>query len=57
VPGAAGNIATEDAAYALSELGVATGIDWKALCGLALDMEGVLQRRLPGRMAHVLKAA
>jgi hydroxymethylglutaryl-CoA lyase len=57
VPGATGNIATEDAAYALGELGVATEIDWKALCGLALEMESVLQRRLPGRMAHVLKAA
>lgn len=57
VPGAAGNIATEDAAYALSELGVATGIDWRALCGLALEMEAILDRRLPGRMAHVLKAA
>lgn len=56
VPGAAGNIATEDAAYALAELGVATGIDWKALCGLALEMEAILERRLPGRMAHVLKA-
>jgi hydroxymethylglutaryl-CoA lyase len=57
VPGATGNIATEDAAYALGELGVATEIDWKALCDLALEMESVLQRRLPGRMAHVLKAA
>jgi hydroxymethylglutaryl-CoA lyase len=57
VPGAAGNIATEDAAYAMSELGVETGIDWKGLCGLALEMEEVLGRRLPGRMAHVLEAA
>ena len=57
VPDAAGNIATEDAAYAMSELGVETGIDWKCLCALALEMEAVLGRRLPGRMAHVLKAA
>lgn len=57
VPGAAGNIATEDAAYALSELGVETGINWRALCGLALEMEEILERRLPGRMAHVVKAA
>ncbi len=57
VPGAAGNIATEDAAYTLGELGIETGIDWKALCGLALEMEEILQRRLPSRMAHVLKAA
>jgi hydroxymethylglutaryl-CoA lyase len=57
VPGAAGNIATEDAAYALGELGIATGIDWKALCGLALEMEEILQRKLPSRMAHVSAAA
>jgi hydroxymethylglutaryl-CoA lyase len=57
VPGAAGNIATEDAVHALGELGVETGIDWKALCGLALEMEAILGRRLPGRMAHVLRAA
>ncbi len=57
VPGAAGNIATEDAAYALGEMGVSTGIDWKALCSLALEMEGILGRKLPSRMAHVLAAA
>lgn len=56
VPGAAGNIATEDAAYALGELGVATGLDWKALAGLTLEMEEILQRRLPSRMARVLSA-
>ncbi|UCH73510.1 MAG: hydroxymethylglutaryl-CoA lyase [Rhodospirillales bacterium] len=57
VPGAAGNIATEDAAYALGELGVETGIDWKALAGLALEMEETLQRSLPSRMARVVSAA
>jgi len=57
VPGAAGNIATEDAAYALGELGVETGIDWKALSRLALEMEEILQRKLPSRMARVLAAA
>jgi len=57
VPNAAGNIATEDAVYALNELDVETGIDWQALCGLTLELEEILQRRLPGRMAHVLEAA
>jgi len=56
VPGAAGNIATEDAVHALSALGVETGIDWRALCDLALEMETILGRRLPGRMAHVVRA-
>jgi hypothetical protein len=38
-------------------MGVETGIDLRALCDLALEMETVLGCRLPGRMAHVLKAA
>ena len=53
VPDAAGNIATEDAAYALSEMGVETGIDWQGLCGLARQMESLVGRRLPSRMAHI----
>lgn len=57
IPGAAGNIATEDAAHALSALGVETGIDWQALCAMALELEAMLGRRLPGRMAHVVKPA
>ncbi len=57
VPGAAGNIATEDAAYALGEMGISTGIDWQALCSLALEMERILGRKLPSRMAQVLAAA
>ncbi len=53
IPNAAGNIATEDAAYALAEMGVATGIDWRRLGDLALEMEALLGRTLPGRMAHL----
>ncbi|MBL6945202.1 MAG: hydroxymethylglutaryl-CoA lyase [Rhodospirillales bacterium] len=53
VPDAAGNIATEDAAFALSEMGVETGIDWQGLCGLARQLESLLERRLPSRMAHI----
>ncbi|MBT3360738.1 MAG: hydroxymethylglutaryl-CoA lyase, partial [Rhodospirillales bacterium] len=54
IPAAAGNIATEDAAYSLNEMGVETGIDWQGLCGLARQMESLVGRRLPSRMAHVL---
>jgi hydroxymethylglutaryl-CoA lyase len=53
IPGAAGNIATEDAAYATQEMGVETGIDWKNLAGLALKMEEKLGRPLPSVMAHL----
>lgn len=53
IPAASGNIATEDAVFALEEMGVATGIDWQALAALTRRLEGLLGRRLPGRMAHI----
>jgi hydroxymethylglutaryl-CoA lyase len=57
IPGAAGNIATEDAAYTLAEMGIATGLDWAGLAELALRMEAKLDRKLPGVMAHLPRAA
>ncbi len=53
IPGATGNIATEDAVYALDEMGVETGIDWHGLIDLTRQMETMLGRKLPGRMAHL----
>jgi hydroxymethylglutaryl-CoA lyase len=53
IPNASGNIATEDAAFALEEMGVKTGLDWRKLSALALELEAALGRKLPGRMAHV----
>ena len=53
IPAASGNIATEDAVFALEEMGLSTGIDWQALTVLARRLEGLLDRRLPGRMAHI----
>lgn len=53
IPAATGNIATEDAAFALGEMGLTTGIDWAALTHLTRDLETLLGRRLPGRMAHM----
>jgi hydroxymethylglutaryl-CoA lyase len=53
IPAATGNIATEDAVYALDEMGVKTGIDWRKLSAVALELEALLGRKLPGRMAHV----
>jgi hydroxymethylglutaryl-CoA lyase len=53
IPAATGNIATEDAAYAMAEMGLQSGIDWKALGVLTRELEGRLGRRLPGRMAHI----
>lgn len=57
IPGAAGNIATEDVVYALQEMGIETGIDWRKLADLALKLEERLGRRLPGRLAHLPRAA
>jgi len=49
-PGAAGNVATEDLAYMLGRMGVATGIDLAALVEAARWIEGVVGRSLPGRV-------
>lgn len=57
IPRASGNIATEDAVYALEQMGVSTGIDWRRLCVLTTEVEEKLQRRLPGRMARLQKEA
>lgn len=53
IPKATGNIATEDAAYSCAEMGLDTGIDWQALRGLVGRAETLLERPLPGRIAHV----
>jgi hydroxymethylglutaryl-CoA lyase len=57
IPAASGNIATEDAAFALQEMGVETGIDWTKLCKVTTTFEQMLGRRLPSRMAHLNEAA
>jgi hydroxymethylglutaryl-CoA lyase len=53
IPDAAGNIATEDAVFALEEIGVDTGIDWRGLSQLTREVEKKLGRRLPSALAHV----
>lgn len=55
VPKATGNIATEDAVFALGEMGVSTGVNWRALRPAVARVEGLLGRRLPGRMGHILQ--
>ncbi len=49
-PGASGNICTEDLVNLLHELGIETGIDLDALCGVARHVEGVIGRALPGQV-------
>ena len=53
IPKASGNIATEDVAFALAEMGFHTGIDWRALRGAVARAETLLNRSLPGRMGHI----
>ncbi|NVK06322.1 MAG: hydroxymethylglutaryl-CoA lyase [Marivivens sp.] len=53
VPKATGNIATEDAVFTLTEMGLETGIDWRALKPAIARAEALLDRRLPGRMGHI----
>ena len=55
VRGAAGNIATEDAVNLFNDMGVDSGIDLRKICGVSELYEDILDRRLPGRMARVLK--
>lgn len=57
VRGAAGNVPAEDAVQAFEAMGVRTGIDLADLVKVVDYLEGKLERRLPGRMAGVLRAA
>jgi len=50
-PGATGNVATEDVAYALARSGVATGVDLGALIDVVPWIEAQLGRRLPGAVS------
>ncbi|MCU0340125.1 MAG: hydroxymethylglutaryl-CoA lyase [Spirosomaceae bacterium] len=55
IKGATGNIATEDAANMLHQMGVQTGIDLRRVAALSQEMETFLERKLPGRMKDVLQ--
>lgn len=50
IPGATGNVATEDVVYLLDSLGVATVVDARAVSAVARDLEAFLERELPGRV-------
>lgn len=49
-PGATGNICTEDLVYLLEESGFDTGIDLEALIAVALRVEAIIGRPLPGQV-------
>lgn len=54
VPGAAGNIATEETVYLLHALGYQTGIDINAVARCSLKIEAFLKKRLAGKMYRIV---
>lgn len=56
VPGAAGNIATEDTAHLLETLGISTGVNYRRVGDVSRDMELFFRKTFPGRM-HRLTAS
>jgi hydroxymethylglutaryl-CoA lyase len=55
VPGAAGNIATEDTAHLMETLGIHTGVDYHRIGAVSREMETFFQKTFAGRM-HRLTA-
>ncbi len=53
VPGAAGNIGTEDTAHLLERLGIHTGVDYRQVGAVSRDMEAFFLKSFPGRMHRV----
>jgi hydroxymethylglutaryl-CoA lyase len=49
-PGATGNVPTEDVVHLLDSLGMATGVDLDRLIEVALELESVIGRTLPGQV-------
>jgi len=53
IPGAAGNIPTEEVVYMLEEMGINTGVNLKGLISCTRDIEKFLGRSLSSRMMKV----
>ena len=54
VPGAAGNIATEDTAHLLETLGIHTGVDYRQIAALSYELETFFGTCFAGRMHRVM---
>lgn len=50
IPGATGNIPTEDTAYMLESIGMTTGVDYEAVAAVSLEIERFLEKHLPGKL-------
>lgn len=53
IPGARGNIATEDTAHMLHEIGIPTGIDINRLIETSRDFEKAMGKEFPAMMTHL----
>lgn len=54
IPGATGNIATEDTVYLLESMGLKTGIDINKLSEITSKVSQHLQRELPGKLYKLI---
>ena len=55
VPGAAGNIATEDTAYLMTSMGIETGIDIATVATQAKRLEKFLNKQFPGKVHRLFQ--
>ncbi len=55
IEGATGNIATEDTAYLLDELGIETGVDRAGVGAASLRIESFLDKEFPGKLHRLLQ--
>ena len=56
-PGASGNVATEDMVSMLERMGIQTGVDLDGLLGVAEFVQGVVGRRLDGKVLRATLAS
>lgn len=54
VPGAAGNIATEDTAHLMETLGIGTGVDYERVAAVSLETESFFNKTFPGRIHRII---
>ncbi len=54
IPGATGNIATEDTVYLLESMGISTGIDRHKLAAVTQKVAAFLGRTLPGKLYRLI---
>ncbi|CAN2042548.1 hydroxymethylglutaryl-CoA lyase [Candidatus Magnetomoraceae bacterium gMMP-15] len=53
IPGASGNISTEDTAFLMESMGIKTGIDIDRVAACSRRMEKFLNKSFPGKMHHL----